>query len=68
MVKCNKDTAGNCHVAQRYNYVRQGTALNKHEFKLIGTKHQLPDILTKTGTPINYFSSLWNLLVVEIYR
>ena len=22
MVKCNKDTAGNCHITQRFHYVR----------------------------------------------
>ena len=32
MDTCNKDTAGNRHVAQRYHYVRQGTALNEHKF------------------------------------
>ena len=26
MATCNKDTAGNRHVARRYHYVRQGTA------------------------------------------
>ena len=30
MAKCNKDTAGNRHVARRFHYVRQGTALNEH--------------------------------------
>ena len=39
MATCNKDTAGNRHVAQRYRYVRQGTALNEHKFEWIGTKH-----------------------------
>ena len=39
MAICNKDTAGNCHIAQRYHYVRQGTALNEHKFEWIGTKH-----------------------------
>ena len=28
MAKCNKDTAGNRHVARRFHYVRQGTALS----------------------------------------
>ena len=23
MVKCNKETAGNCHVVRRYHYIRQ---------------------------------------------
>ena len=27
MAKCNKDTAGNRHVARRFHYVRQGTVL-----------------------------------------
>ena len=33
MSECNKDTAGNRHVARRYHYVRQGTLLKEHEFK-----------------------------------
>ena len=33
MSKCNKDTAGNRHVARRYHYVCQGTSLNEHKFK-----------------------------------
>ncbi len=37
MAKCNKDTAGNRHVARRYHYVRQGTTLNEHVFEWIGT-------------------------------
>ena len=60
-----KDTAGNCHVAQRYHYVRQGTALNEHKFEWIGTKHQLTDTLTKPGTPTT-FLSLRTLQMVEI--
>ena len=32
MAKYNKDTAGNRHVAKRYNYVQQGTALQEHKF------------------------------------
>ena len=60
-----KDTAGNCRVAQRYHYVRQGTAFNEHKFQWIGTKYQLSDdTLIKSGTPTN-LSSLWNLQVVE---
>ena len=35
MAKCNKDTAGNRHVARRYHYVRQGTALQEHKFEWI---------------------------------
>ena len=65
MATCNKDTAGNRHVARRYHYVRQGTALNEHKFEWIGTKHQLADTLTKPGTP-STFLSLWNLQLVEI--
>ena len=65
MATCNKDTAGNRHVARRYHYIRQGTALNKHKFEWIGTKHQLADTLTKPRTP-STFLSLWNLQLVEI--
>ena len=32
MATCNKDTAGNRHVARRYHYVRQGTSLKEHTF------------------------------------
>ena len=35
MSKCNKDTAGNRHVARRCHYVQQGTSLNKHKFEFI---------------------------------
>ena len=35
MAKCNKDTAGNRHVARRFHYVRQGTVLNEHKFRFI---------------------------------
>ena len=65
MATCNKDTAGNLHVARRYHYVRQGTALNEHKFEWIGTKYQLADALTKPGTP-STFLSLWNLQLIEI--
>ena len=65
MAKCNKDTAGNHHVARRYHYVRQGTALNKHKFEWIGTKFRLLDTLTKPGTP-TAFSLLWDLQVIEM--
>ena len=51
MPKCNKDTAGNRHVAGRYHYVRQGTSMNEHKFEWIGTKFQLADTLTKPGKP-----------------
>ena len=30
MAKYNKDAAGNRHVARRYHYVQQGTALQEH--------------------------------------
>ena len=33
MATCNKDTAGNRHVARRYHYVQQGTALQEHTFE-----------------------------------
>ena len=33
MDKCNKDIAGNHHVAKRYHYVRQGTAMKEHVFE-----------------------------------
>ena len=29
MAKCNKDTAGNRHVARRFHYVRQGTEIGR---------------------------------------
>ena len=64
MATCNKDTAGNRHVARRYHYVRQGTSLKEHTFSWIGTKHQLADILTKPGTP-KTFSHLWNLILFQ---
>lgn len=54
MAKCNKDTAGNCHVAKRYHYVQQGTALQEHKFEWIRTKHQLADPLTKPGSEDNF--------------
>ena len=65
MTTCNKDTAGNRHVAWIYHYVKQGTALNEHKFEWTGTNHQLADILTKPRTP-STFSSLWNIQLVEI--
>ena len=54
MSECNKDTAGNRHVARRYHYVRQGTLLKEHEFKWISTKCQLVDPLTKEGGPTKF--------------
>ena len=65
MAKCNKDTAGNCHVARRYHYVRQGSTLKEHIFEWISTKYQLADPLTKPGT-IGTFGFLWSLLLTEI--
>ena len=35
MVKYNKDTARNKHVARRYHYLQQGTALQEHKFEWI---------------------------------
>ena len=43
MSKCDKDTAGNQHVARRYHYVHQGTTLKEHVFEWISTKYQLAD-------------------------
>ena len=64
MANCNKDTAGNRHVARRYHYVRQGTTLKEHVFEWIGTKHQLADILTKSSNAIT-FSPLWSVILHE---
>ena len=64
MAKCNKDTAGNRHVARRYHYVRQGTAMKEHVFEWIGTKYQLADTLTKPGTPAT-FAHLWSIQLSE---
>ena len=47
MSQCNKDTAGNRHVARRYHYVRQGTLLREHEFNWAGNKFQLANLMTK---------------------
>ena len=47
--KCNKDIAGNRHVANRYHNVCQGTSLNVYKFEWIGSKLQLADTLTKSG-------------------
>ena len=33
MAKCNKDTPGSRHVARRFHYVRQSTALKEHKFE-----------------------------------
>ena len=62
MANCNKDTAGNRHVACRFHYVRQGTALKEHKFEWIGTKYQLADILTKVGNKSS-FQYQWSLIL-----
>ena len=65
MSSCNKDTAGNRHVARRYHYVRQGTALKEHTFHWIGTKFQLADPMTKEGGP-SKFKGLWDIYMVDM--
>ena len=62
MAKCNKDTAGNRHVARRFHYVRQGTVLKEHKFQWIASKYQLADILTKVGNKAS-FNHLWSLIL-----
>ena len=62
MAKCNKDTAGNRHVARRFHYVRQGTVLKEHKFEWISSKYQLADILTKVGSRSS-FGHLWSLIL-----
>ena len=64
IAKCNKDTAGNHHVARRYHYVRQGTAMKEHVFEWIGTKYQLADTLTKAGIPTTV-GHLWSIQLSE---
>ena len=64
MAKCNKDTARNRHVARRFHYVRQSTALNDHKFHWISTKHRLADVLTKVGSN-SKFKSLWEILLQD---
>ena len=64
MAKCNKDNTGNRHVAQRFHYVKQGTALKEHKFKWSGTKFPLADILTKVGNRPS-FGHLWSLILYE---
>ena len=58
MAKCNKDTAGNRHVARRFHYVRQGIAQKEHEFSWIGTKFQQADPLTKPGSATTFVDIL----------
>ena len=65
MSKCNKDTAGNRHVARRYHYIHQGTSMNKHKFEWICTKFQLANTLTKPGIPGD-FGYLWSLQLTDI--
>ena len=36
MANCNKDTAGNRHVARQFHYVRQGTALVERLYTQVG--------------------------------
>ena len=55
MAKCNKDTAGNRHVARRFHYVRQGTVLKEHEFEWISSKFQLADSGWCGGSITIYF-------------
>ena len=57
-----KLTAGNRHVAKRYHYVWQGTALQEHKFEWIGTKCKLADPLTKPGSE-KRFLELWKHIV-----
>ena len=65
MAKCDKDTAGTRHVAKRYHYVRQGTALKEHVFVWINTKTQVADILTKVGSQAT-FNHLWSIVLYKI--
>ena len=62
MAKCNKDTAGNRHVARRIHHVRQGTVLKEHKFEWISFKFQLTGILTKVGHKSS-FSHLWSMIL-----
>ena len=65
MSKCNKNTAGNRHVARRYHYVRQGTSMNEHKFEWISTKFQLADTLIKPETP-GTLGYLWSLQQTDV--
>ena len=62
MAKCNKDTAGNRHVARHFHYVRQCSVLKEHKFEWISSKFQLADILTKVGNKSS-FEHLWSLIL-----
>ena len=61
MAKCNKDSKGNRHIAQRFHYIRQGIGLKEHKFEWIGTKSEL---LTKVGNKPS-FGHLWSLILHE---
>ena len=65
MTSCNKDTAGNRHVARRYHYVRQGANLKEHVFHWISTKYQLADSLTKEGGK-SKFKDLWDIYMIDM--
>ena len=65
MSECNKDTAGNRHIARRYHYVRQGTVMNEHKFHWISTKFQLADPMTKGGGPTK-FESLEDKYMIDL--
>ena len=62
IAKCDEDIASNRHVAGRYHYVQQGTALQEHKFEWIGTKYQLADLLPKPGSEKSFFES-WKHIV-----
>ena len=62
MAKCNKDTAGNRHVARCFHYVRHSTVRKEHKFEWISLKYQLADILTKVGNKSS-FGHLWSLIL-----
>ncbi len=65
MAKCDKDTAGNRHVARHYHYIRQRAALKEHIFNWINTKSQVADILTKVGMQAA-FNHLWDLVLHKV--
>ena len=65
MSSCNKDTAGNRHVARRYHYVRQGTTLKEHVFHWITMKYQLADPMTKEGGK-SKFKHIWDIYMFDM--
>ena len=65
MTSCNKDTAGNRHVARRYHYVQQGTNLKEHLFHWISTKYQLAVSLPKKGEKAK-FKDLWDINMIDM--